>query len=98
LGCRLPLDTDYRDFWQFPYSDSLKLGLMTALVQARAVLAWLRHLKTVGINSQDVAIVPRSDAESIVAAIGGTNGSSVLERAREVETALYRVIGALVAP
>src|SRR5438477_9577338 len=23
LGCRLPLETDYRDFWEFPYSDEL---------------------------------------------------------------------------
>src|SRR5437867_9443692 len=26
LGCRLPLETDYRDFWEFPYTDGLKNG------------------------------------------------------------------------
>jgi hypothetical protein len=98
LGCRLPLDTDYRDFWQFPYSDSLKLGLMAALVQARSVLAWLRHLKTVGISPEQVEIIPRADAEGIVDAIGGTNGTGLIERAREVESGLYRIMGALVAP
>jgi hypothetical protein len=98
VGCRLNLDTDYRDFWQFPYPDSLKLGLMTALIQARTVLAWLRHLKTSGIAAEDVSIVPRADAEAIVDAIGGTNGVGLLSRAREVESGLYKVMGALVAP
>ena len=98
LGCRLPLDTDYRDFWQFPYADSLKLGLMTALVQARSVLAWLRHLKTVGIALETVEVIPRADAEEIVGAIGGTNGTGLMLRAREVESGLYRIMGALVAP
>jgi len=46
VGCRLSMETDYRDFWEFPYSEGLKLGLMTALIQARSVLAWLRHLST----------------------------------------------------
>lgn len=94
LGCRLPLDTDYQDFWQFPYPDNLKLGLMTALVQARAVLAWLRHLKTAGISAESVEVIPRADAEAIVDAIGGTNGAGLLSRAREVESGLYqRVLG-----
>jgi hypothetical protein len=98
LGCRLALDTDYRDFWQFPYSDNLKLGLMTGLIQARTVLGWLRHLKSVGIEPDSVQIVPRADAEAIVDAIGGTRGSDILARARSVETALYQVLGALIAP
>lgn len=98
LGCRLPLDTDYRDFWQFPYSDGLKLGLMTALIQARSVLAWLRHLKSTGIDLSSVEVTPRADAETIVDAIGGTNGMGLLKRAREVESGLYQIMGALVAP
>jgi hypothetical protein len=94
----LPLDTDYRDFWQFPYPDTLKTGLMTALVQARSVLAWLRHLKSIGISPESVEIVPRADAEAIVEAIGGLNGEGLLKRAREVESGLYKTMGALVAP
>lgn len=98
IGCRLPLDTDYRDFWEFPYSENLKLGLMTALVQARSVLAWMRHLTSAGISASDVTIIPRAGAENTVEAIGGTNGQEVVARAREVESALYRIMGALVAP
>ncbi len=98
LGCRLPLETDYRDFWEFPYPEGLKMGLMAALIQARAVLAWMRHLAGAGIEPKDVRIVPRADAESIVDVIGGLDGERVAVRAREVEKALYQVIGALIAP
>jgi hypothetical protein len=98
LGCRLPLETDYRDFWEFPYPDGLKMGLMTALIQARAVLAWLRHLESTGIDPADVRIIPRAGAESIVETIGGLDGVRLAERARSVEMALYKVMGALLAP
>lgn len=98
LGCRLPLETDYRDFWEFPHSEGLKSGLMTALIQARAVLAWLRHLAAVGIEPAHVRITPRPGAESIVSFIGGIDGQGLAARAREVETALYHVMGALIAP
>lgn len=98
LGCRLPLETDYREFWEFPYAESLKLGLMTGLVQARAVLGWLRGLAAAGIRPVDVEVVPRAGAEAIVEAIGGTGGEQVAARARAVEKALYQVMGALIAP
>jgi hypothetical protein len=98
LGCRLPLETDYRDFWEFPYSDALKIGLMAALIQARSVLAWIRHLAATGIDPASVQIVPRADAQSIVDAIGGTDGEGVAARAGQVERSLYQVMGALIAP
>ena len=98
IGCRLPLETDYRDFWEFPYSDGLKMGLMTALIQSRAVLAWLRNLAAAGVDPADVRIIPRPDAESFVNAIGGVEGAQVAARARSVEQALYQVMGALLAP
>ncbi len=98
MGCRLPLETDYRDFWEFPYTDGLKMGLMTALIQARSVLAWLRHLTASGVETADVRIVPRADAEAIVDVIGGVEGEKVAARARAVEKALYQVMSSLIAP
>jgi hypothetical protein len=98
LGCRLPLETDYRDFWEFPYTEPLKLRLMAGLIQARAVLGWFRHLSAAGVEAADVEFVPRPDAESIVEAIGGVSGERVAARARAVEKALYQVMGALIAP
>lgn len=98
LGYRLPLETDYREFWEFPYQDSLKLRLMTALIQARSVLGWLRHLSTTGVQLADVEILPRPGAETIIESIGGTKGDEVARRAQSVEKALYEVMGALIAP
>ncbi|KPV54935.1 hypothetical protein SE17_00730 [Kouleothrix aurantiaca] len=98
VGCRLPLETDYRDFWEFPYSDELKMGLMMALVQARAVLGWFRNLMQAGVDLSRVSIVPRADADAATAAIGGVIASDIMERARSVERSIYDIIGALVAP
>lgn len=98
IAGRLPMESNYRDMWEFPYDDELKIGLLTALVQARAVLAWLRGLRAVGIEEADVEFVPREDAVAALDRMGGTCGSGVGERARAVEGALYSVVGALVAP
>jgi hypothetical protein len=98
VGGRLPLEAEYREFWEFPYPDDLKTGLMIALLQARTVLAWLRNMQAGGIALDDIEIVPRADAEAALAAIGGTKASNLLARAREVEIAIYRISAALMPP
>jgi len=98
LGCRLPLETDYRDFWEFPYPEGLRSGLLFSLIQARAVLAWFRHLQMAGIADSAISVVPRADATSAMDTIGGAGATSIVVRAREVERAVYDIIGALVAP
>ncbi len=98
LGFRLPLETDYRDFWEFGYGEELKTNLMTALLQARVVLGWFRHLKAAGVESDRVQIIARPEASEVVGTIGGTNGATVREKAAEVENAIYQVMNALVAP
>ncbi len=98
IGCRLTMETDYRDVWEFPYSETLKVGLLTTFVQARAVLAWFRHLASGGVLPSRIRIIPRPDAETAADSIGGTGGEGVLARAREVEAAAYEVVGALIAP
>ncbi len=98
LGCRLPMETDYRDFWEFQYPDALKSGLLFTFIQARAILAWFRHLKAAGIEEAQISIVPRMDSSAPLEAIGGQSGTAVAQKAREVERAIYDVVGALVAP
>lgn len=98
VGGRLPLEGEYREFWEFPYPEELKIGLMTALLQARTVLAWLRNLQTAGVSLDKVEIIPRSDAVAALTAIGGTSGEKLLARACEVELAIYRVSAALMPP
>lgn len=98
IGARLPLEGEYREFWEFPYPDELKSGLMTALLQARTVLAWIREVQLAGTSIDDIEIVPRPDAEAALAAIGGTGVRGLLERAREIELAIYNISAALVPP
>lgn len=98
IGGRLPLEAEYRDFWEFPYSEDLKTGLMIALLQARTVLAWLRNIQAANVDLGRVQIVPRADAVAALTAIGGVDGTAVLKRAREVELAIYRISAALVPP
>ncbi|WP_376706157.1 hypothetical protein RQ479_32905 (plasmid) [Mesorhizobium sp. ISC25] len=98
IGGRIPLEAEYREFWEFPYPDELKTGLMIALLQARTVLAWLRNVQAAGIGLDQVEIVPRADAVAALTAIGGTTGPALHARAREVELAIYRISAALVPP
>lgn len=98
LAYRLALERGYRDFWEFPYPDELKTGLMTSLIQARALLGWIRSLTAAGHLIENITIVPRPDAEAATQAIGGTAGGAVQERARIVEASIYQIVSALVAP
>jgi len=98
IGARLPLEAEYREFWEFPYPDDLKAGLMIALLQARTVLAWLRSVQATGVPLDKVKIIPKADADASLVAIGGTDGTNLLNRAREVELAIYRISAALIPP
>ena len=98
VGGRLPLEAEYRDFWEFPYSDELKTGLMIALLQARTILTWLRSFVSAGVALDRVEIVPRGDAEAALTAIGGVKASNLRHRARQVEIAIYHISAALMPP
>lgn len=97
-GFRLPLEAEYRDFWELPYKEDVKFNLMCGLLQARAMLGWLRNLEASDIRLDSVRIVPKPGTEAATQAIGGTEGPRVLARAQEVEQGIYRVSAALVAP
>lgn len=98
LCCRLPMESDYREFWELPYPDETKIALFFALIQARAILAWLRHLDNAGVDLASVAIERRPGAEASSEAIGGTTALPVREKARRVEAAIYGIVGAIVPP
>lgn len=98
LGARLPLEAEYREFWEFPYPEELKSRLMTALLQARSLLAWLRDIQALDVPLHRVQIVPRTDADAALTVLGGVAGPDLLKRARDVELAIYRISAALVPP
>ena len=98
VGGRLPLEAEYREFWELPYPEELKSGLMVALLQARTVLTWVRNIRASGVPLDQIEIAPRADANAALTAIGGTKGPDLLARAREVELAIYQISAALVPP
>lgn len=98
LGARIPLESEYREFWEFPYPQELKTGLMTALIQARAVLSWIQNLQATGVALSDIEIIPREGAGAATVAIGGTDAAAVLAKATEIELAIYDISAALVPP
>ena len=98
LGCRIPLESEYREFWELPYPDQIKNRLMLTLIQARTVLGWLRNIKSAGVALDRVSIVPRADASAAVTAIGGRTGLELFARAQQVELAIYRISAALLPP
>lgn len=98
VAARIPMETEYREFWEFPYPDDVKMRLMITLLQARAVLGWLRSLQTAGIKLEQVKIVPKADAQASVTGIGDIDGQSLLSRARIVELAIYKIAASLVPP
>jgi len=98
-GVRLPLESEYRDFWQLPYPEATRTRLVLALLQARAMLGWLRNLtasETFGLS--EVRLVPRTGASAALEQIGGVDTSAIWERAAAVERAVYQVGAALVPP
>lgn len=98
LGCRLPMESDYRDFWEFPYSNEVKTGLMASILQARTVLGWFRHLRVAGITPDQVELLTRPGSEPVLDTIGGVKGEDLVRRAAEVENRIYKVMSALVPP
>ena len=62
IGGRIPLEAEYRDFWELPYPEKFKTDLMITLLQARTVLAWLRNIEAADVPLDHVDIAPRAGA------------------------------------
>ena len=98
LACRLLLESDYRDIWEFPYSDELKHTLLTTLLQARAVLVWSRQLRRAGITDEGFRAIPADAANASFESAGASSLSKFEERARGVEREIFGVVSALIPP
>jgi len=98
LAIRLSLESDYREIWEFPYADDVKDGLVKGLLQARTILGWFRHLTRAGVDPARVEVVTTGTSHAATEAIGGVTGDALVRRAQEVESEIYRVVGALLPP
>jgi len=98
LTCRIPLGGEYRDFWEFPYAEDIRTGLLESMLQARTCLAWVQNLRAAGHSSDDVTIVARVESAAAADSVGLESLDAFYEKAREVELAIYRVSAALLPP
>lgn len=96
---RLPMESEYRDFWELPYEPLVKTRLVASLVQARTMLGLFRNLCAGGRRRpEDIRFIAREGAEAQLEAVGGTDPRRIRERAREVERAVYTIGASLVPP
>ena len=96
---RLPMESEYRDFWELPYEDPIKTKLVLCLVQARTMLALLRGLTAEGSRDLDsIRIIVRETSEAQLDQIGGITVSGIRDRALEVQKAIYSIGASLVPP
>ena len=98
LTCRIPLGSEYRDFWEFPYDEDIRTRLLESMLQARTCLSWVQNLRAAGHSLDDVTIVVRSDAEAAAESVGLENLNAFYDKAREIERAIYKISAALLPP
>ncbi|HZR79009.1 MAG TPA: hypothetical protein VFA58_07350 [Chthoniobacterales bacterium] len=98
VACRLPLESDYRELWQLPYSEEIRNELMQRLIQARAILAWFSQLRKANIQPSAISLEVKQELPAATTFVGGSDGEHVFKRAKAIEAAIYRIIGALVPP
>ncbi len=98
VGARIPLESDFRDLANLPYSPDVRRQLLVRLIQARAVLRWFAQLQQIGIKPAQVEAVPRDGFNGSMDVLGGAGGAQLLARARAVENSIYSILGALVPP
>jgi hypothetical protein len=96
---RLPMESEYRDFWELPYEDSIKTRLVASLIQARALLGLVRNLTASRLRSaSEITFHTREGAAAQLTSIGGDKTSDIVARAFEVEKAIYTIGASLIPP
>ena len=96
---RIPMESEYRDFWELPYDDAVKTKLALWLVQARTMLALLRGLTSGGLRKlEDITFIARDASEAQLEQIGGLSAEGIRDRALAVQRAIYSVGASLLPP
>lgn len=96
---RIPMESEYRDFWELPYDDAIKTKLALWLVQARTMLALIRGLTAGGQRQlKDIKFIARDASEAQLEQIGGLSAEGIRDRALEVQRAIYAIGASLLPP
>lgn len=98
LALRLPAGGQLRAIWELPYEERLRHRLLRTMIQAKAVLGWLRQLEAAGIDITAVKVQTTGVGDAARDDVGADNISAFRERARATERAIFKLVGALVPP
>jgi len=95
---RVPMESEYRDFWELPYDEDEKTKLAFRLIQARVMLGLIRNLLANDTRAiEDIQFIPRASHEAHLEQIGGLTAVGIRDRALAVQRAIY-AIGARLRP
>lgn len=96
---RVPMESEYREFWELPYDPGVKTRLAFWLVQARAMLGLIRNLTANRTRDiADIRFVARAEYEAHLEQIGGLTAVGIRDRALAVQRAIYSVGAGLRPP
>ncbi len=96
---RVPMESEYRDFWELPYDEAVRTKLALWLVQARTMLALLRGLTNGDHRKLDsIRFIARDASEAQIEQIGGLSAVGIRDRALEVQRAIYSIGASLLPP
>jgi len=96
---RIPMESEYRDFWELPYPEVIRTKLALSLVQARAMLGLIRNLTANRSRAvRDIRFIAKDASEAHLEQIGGLDSEGIRRRALEVQKAIYGVAAGLVPP
>lgn len=96
---RVPMESEYRDFWELPYDDGVRTKLALWLVQARTMLALLRGLTNGDHRKlESIRFIARDASEAQIEQIGGLTAAGIRDRALEVQRAIYSIGASLLPP
>lgn len=95
---RLPAGGQLRSIWELPYNERLRHRLLRTMIQAKAVLGWLRQLEDAGIDLAEVKVHTIGVGDAARDDVAADSIAAFRERARITERAIFKLVGALVPP
>jgi hypothetical protein len=96
---RVPMESEYRDFWELPYDEGVRTKLALWLVQARTILALLRGLTNGDHRKlESIRFIAQDASEAQIEQIGGLTAAGIRDRALEVQRAIYSIGASLLPP
>jgi hypothetical protein len=98
LALRLPAGGQLRAIWELPYEERLRHRLLRTMIQAKAVLGWLRQLESAGIDLSNVKVLTTGVGDAAREDVGADDMDAFRDRARNTERAVFKLVGALVPP